>query len=52
MGVWDAIIYPRPNGGCNIAFVDGHAKWMSTQGIYGQTKAEYPYSEIFSLRQP
>lgn len=34
---------PRPvhNGGCNIAFVDGHAKWMTTtQFYYGQNSMD------------
>ncbi|MCE5238668.1 DUF1559 domain-containing protein [bacterium] len=34
---------PRPihNDGCNIAFVDGHSKWMkTTQFFYGQSPAD------------
>jgi prepilin-type N-terminal cleavage/methylation domain-containing protein/prepilin-type processing-associated H-X9-DG protein len=34
---------PRPvhNGGCNIAFADGHAKWMTTtQFYYGQNSVD------------
>ena len=27
-GVTNAAPEPRHNGGCNVAFVDGHAKWM------------------------
>ena len=34
---------PRPvhNGGCNLGFCDGHAKWMTTtQFFYGQTPTD------------
>jgi len=26
---------PRHNGGCNIGWVDGHAKWMTRESFYG-----------------
>ena len=40
---------PRPvhNGGCNLGFCDGHAKWMgTTQFFYGQN----PTDKFFSLQ--
>jgi len=52
VGVLGETIYPRHNGGCNISFVDGHAKWMSTSGIYGLAMQEHPYPKMFSIRQP
>jgi prepilin-type N-terminal cleavage/methylation domain-containing protein/prepilin-type processing-associated H-X9-DG protein len=32
--------WPRHNGGCNTAFCDGHAKWLSITDL-GSTTAEY-----------
>jgi len=41
----DGAYYARPrpvhNDGCNLAFLDGHAKWMkTTQFFYGQSPAD------------
>jgi prepilin-type N-terminal cleavage/methylation domain-containing protein/prepilin-type processing-associated H-X9-DG protein len=41
----DTAYYARPralhNGGCNIGFADGHAKWLTTtQFYYGQSPAD------------
>jgi prepilin-type processing-associated H-X9-DG protein len=33
-------IYSRHNGGENIAFADGHAKWMSSTAIWGAGNAQ------------
>jgi prepilin-type processing-associated H-X9-DG protein len=52
VGTAGETIYPRHNGGCNVSFVDGHAKWHSTEAIYGQAKREFPYPRMFSIRQP
>jgi prepilin-type N-terminal cleavage/methylation domain-containing protein/prepilin-type processing-associated H-X9-DG protein len=49
VGVLGERMYPRHNGGCNIAFCDGHSKWMSTEAIYGKAKAEYPYPRMFCI---
>ncbi len=52
VGVLGEYIYPRHNGGCNVSFVDGHAKFYSTEAIYGQAMREHPYPRMFSIRQP
>ncbi|MCC7491605.1 MAG: DUF1559 domain-containing protein [Fimbriimonadaceae bacterium] len=33
VGVLSERTYPRHNGGCNVAFVDGHVKWSSTNSM-------------------
>ncbi len=33
--------YSRHNGGENIAYADGHAKWMASQAIYGRGNSSY-----------
>ncbi|MFQ6132527.1 MAG: DUF1559 domain-containing protein [Armatimonadota bacterium] len=45
VGVLGETIYPRHNGGCNVAFCDGHVKWMKTQDIYSTD----PYDHLFVL---
>lgn len=52
IGVLGEVIYPRHSGGCNVSYVDGHAKWRSTKDIFGKAKAEFPYPKEFSIRQP
>jgi len=52
VGVLGECLYPRHSGGSNCAYVDGHAKWRSTSGIYGKAKDEFPYPKEFSIRQP
>ena len=52
VGTLGEYIYPRHNGGCNVAFVDGHAKWHSTSDIYGTAMRQHPYPKMFSIRQP
>lgn len=43
---WTCRANPVHNGGCNIAFMDGHCKWMTTtQFFYGQT----PVDKFFDL---
>ena len=38
---WSCRAYPVHNGGCNIAFMDGHCKWMkTTQFFYGQSPVD------------
>ena len=36
VGVLGERIYPWHNGGTNVSFCDGHAKWMSTKDIGGR----------------
>jgi prepilin-type N-terminal cleavage/methylation domain-containing protein/prepilin-type processing-associated H-X9-DG protein len=52
LGRLNETLYPRHNGGANIAFCDGHSKWMSIESIYGKAKAEYPYPRMWSINQP
>jgi prepilin-type processing-associated H-X9-DG protein len=34
---------PRHNGGMNIGYADGHAKWMSASAFFGPMPEGYPY---------
>ncbi len=39
-GEWYCMICERHNGGGNIAFVDGHAKWQDAQALYDAGMAD------------
>jgi len=52
VGRLNETLYPRHSGGANIAFCDGHSKWMATREIFSKAKREYPYPRMWSLNQP
>lgn len=39
----------RHNGGMNIGFLDGHAKWMSASGFVGPMPGGWPYGDPRNL---
>lgn len=45
-GMWDRAMddfqHGRHFGGINVAFADGHVKWLSGQTIYAQSKILVP----------
>ena len=40
VGVLNEITWPRHNGGCNVAWVDGHVKWMHIRDL-ARSDVEY-----------